>query len=259
LYGVLEHASAQCLDSLKRYTETTADLTAGTHLFRVAKMRRSMPLLPSRFRLMPLPPLSPKDLHNYCAEWSEPLGQLTDIDSKIAYVRKRLPALLENRLLITAVLNDIKKNSGEPRRRRHMLFDNEWCLHMDAKRRFSVRMYLYRPEELTVVHDHSSWGVLGCASGEMEIVKYSRKDDGQKNGYALLEETERITCTPGRTDTTLPLDEGIHRVGNPTDRTIVVINVYGTPLRRLYINCFDIENNRVTKIFPPRLKKKMPA
>ena len=208
---------------------------------------------------MPLPPVSLKDLHDYCTEWSDPLGQLSDNESKIAYVRQRLPALLENQLLITTVLNNIKQNSGGPERRRHILFDNEWCLHIDGKRRFSVRMYLFKPGEVTFIHDHSSWGVLGCASGEMEIVKYRRKDDGQKNGYALLEETERITRAPGRTDTTLPLEEGIHRVGNPTDQTIVVINVYGTPLRRLYINRFDIENNRVTKIFPPRLKKKRPA
>lgn len=205
---------------------------------------------------MPLSPVSPEALHAFCAEWSDPLGQLADIESKITFVQQRLPALLGNQPLITAVLNGIKQNSGRPERRRHMLFDNEWLLHMDARRRFSVRMYLYRPGEVTVVHDHSSWGVIGCASGEMEIVKYHREDDGQKNGYAHLEETERITCTPGRTDTTLPLDEGIHRVGNPTDQTIVVINVYGTPLRRLYINRFDIENNRVTKIYPPRLKKK---
>ena len=205
---------------------------------------------------MPLSPVSPKALHAFCAEWSDPLGQLADIESKITFVQQRLPALLGNQPLITTVLNGIKQNSGGPERRRHVLFDNEWLLHMDARRRFSVRMYLYRPGEVTVVHDHSSWGVIGCASGEMEIVKYHREDDGQKNGYAHLEETERITCTPGRTDTTLPLDEGIHRVGNPTDQTIVVINVYGTPLRRLYINRFDIENNRVTKIYPPRLKKK---
>jgi predicted metal-dependent enzyme (double-stranded beta helix superfamily) len=208
---------------------------------------------------MPLPSVNPKGFHDYCTEWSDPLGHLTDNESKIDFVRQRLPALLENQLLITAVLNDIKQNSDGSKRRRHMLFDNEWCLHMDSKRRFSVRMYLYKPGEVTFVHDHSSWGVLGCASGEMEIVKYRRRDDGQKNGYALLEETEQFTCTPGLTDTTLPLDEGIHRVGNPTDQTIVVINVYGTPLRRLYINRFDTKNMRVTKIYPPRLRKKMSA
>lgn len=208
---------------------------------------------------MPLPPVSSKALHDYCAEWSDPLGKFADTESKIAYVRQRLPALLRNQPLITAILHDIKRDAGGPERRRHMLFDNEWLLHLDAKRRFSVRMYLYRPGAVTFIHDHSSWGVLGSVSGKMEIVKYCRKDDRQKSGYALIEETKRITCIPGRTDSTLPLDKGIHRVGNPTDQTIVVINVYGTPLRRLYINRFDIENNRVTKIFPPRLIKKMLA
>jgi predicted metal-dependent enzyme (double-stranded beta helix superfamily) len=208
---------------------------------------------------MPLPPVSPEALHYFCAEWSDPIGQLADFGSKIAFVRQRLPVLLRNQPLITAVLNGIKRNTGGHERRQHLLFENEWLLHMDAKRRFSVRMYLYKPGEVTFIHDHSSWGVLGSASGKMEIVKYRRKDDGQKNGFAFIEETERIACTPGRTDTTLPLDDGIHRVGNPTDQNTVVINVYGTPLRRLYINRFEIGNNRITKIFPPRLKKSMSA
>ena len=81
---------------------------------------------------MPLSPLSPEALHDVCTEWSDPLGQLADIESKIAFVRQKLPALLENQLLINAVLNGIKQNSGGPKRRRHMLFDNEWRLHMDA-------------------------------------------------------------------------------------------------------------------------------
>ena len=66
---------------------------------------------------MQLSPVSLKYLHEYCAEWSDPLGQLTDNESKIAYVRQRLPALLKNQLLITAFLNDIKQNSGGAERR----------------------------------------------------------------------------------------------------------------------------------------------
>ncbi|MDZ7580974.1 MAG: hypothetical protein U5R30_10220 [Deltaproteobacteria bacterium] len=208
---------------------------------------------------MTLSLLSRADLHDHCAGWSDPLGQLGDDASKIAYVRRRLPDLLESRPLITAILGEIKRHTGGPERSGRMLFDNEWLLYMDARRRFSVRMYLYGPKEVTFVHDHSSWGVLGNASGKMEIVKYRRKDDGRKSGYALIEETQRMTFTPGRIDTTLPLDGGIHRIGNPTDQTIVVVNVYGTPLRRLFINHFDIENNRIAKIFPPQVKRKLLA
>jgi hypothetical protein len=93
----------------------------------------------------------------------------------------------------------------------------------------------------------------------MEIVKYRRMDDGSREDYAQIKESSRIACQPGLTDTTLPLDEGIHCVGNPTDKTIAIVNVYGSPLRRLFINRFDLKNNRVEKIFPPHLRKKQLA
>ena len=121
---------------------------------------------------------------------------------------------------------------------------------------FSLRMYLHEPGEYTPIHDHSSWGVLGNASGTMEIIKYRRMDDGSRDGFARIEESARITCNPGETDTTLPLNDGIHCVGNPTDKTIAIVNVYGSPIRRLFINRFVLEKNRVEKIFPPHLRRK---
>jgi hypothetical protein len=51
------------------------------------------------------------------------------------------------------------------------------------------------------------------------------------------------------------LNEGIHCVGNPSAKTIAIINVYGSPIRRLFINRFDVENNRVEKVFPLHLRK----
>jgi predicted metal-dependent enzyme (double-stranded beta helix superfamily) len=135
-----------------------------------------------------------------------------------------------------------------------MMFDNELLLYLDAQRRFSLRMYLHKPGEYTAVHDHGSWGVLGTASGILEIIKYRRVDDGRRAGYARLEETARCRRLPGHTDTTLPLNEGIHCVGNPTAKTIAVINVYGSPARRLFINRYDPENERVEKVFPAHLR-----
>ena len=35
-----------------------------------------------------------------------------------------------------------------------------------------------------------------------------------------------------------------------------MISVYGTPIRRLYINRYDMDNNRVYKMYPPRIRKK---
>jgi hypothetical protein len=38
-----------------------------------------------------------------------------------------------------------------------------------------------------------------------------------------------------------------------------MISVYGSPMRRLYINRFDYKNSKVEKLYPPRIKKKMLA
>ena len=206
---------------------------------------------------MPPPPLTLKKIHDYFSAWSDDLGNLTGIESKIHYCRTRIPEFLLNRSLIADILHGISSGAKNNAHSHRMLFDNEWLIHMDTRRRFSVRMYLHAPGNNTVVHAHSSWGVLGNPSGIMEIIKFDRQDDGKTEGYARLTQTERIRCLPGQTDFTLPLDEGIHRVGNPTNRTIAIINVYGTPMRRLYINHFDLEQNRVTRTYPPRLARRM--
>lgn len=208
---------------------------------------------------MPQPPKAPPELLSICSTWADGLGRLTRREDKIAYFRKKLPALLLNQPLISSILREISRDAAYPYRSRGTLFDNELLLHLDKRRRFSLRMYLQGPGEYTPIHDHSSWGVLGNASGKMEVIKYRREDDALKEDFARVRETNRITFHPGQTDTTLPLNDGIHQVGNPIDETLVVINVYGTPIRRLYINQFDAENNRVRKLFPPRLKKKMLA
>ncbi len=208
---------------------------------------------------MPSLPVTLEKMHDHFSTWSEDLGNLTGAENKIGYCRERIPALLLNRPLIADILRGITSGEENGHRRQRMLFDNEWLIHMDGRRRFSVRMYLHAPGDYTMVHDHSSWGVLGNPSGMMEIIKYTRKDDGKTDGYARLVQAERIRCLPGQTDFTLPLDKGIHRVGNPTNRTMAIINIYGTPIRRLYINHYDIEQNRVTKAFPPRLTRRMLA
>ena len=199
------------------------------------------------------------EVRDYFSIWSDVLGHLSTYEEKITFCREKIPELLLNQTLILDILRGMTSGAKDKDRSHRMLFKNEWLIHMDPRRRFSVRMYIHAPGDYTVIHDHSSWGVLGNPSGILEIIKYDREDNGLTDGFAQLKETERIRCRPGETDFTLPLDKGIHQVGNPTDQTIVVINIYGTPLRRLFINHFDLENNRVTKAYPPRLTKRILA
>jgi hypothetical protein len=166
------------------------------------------------------------------------------------YFRRELPSLLAERSLFTRILTDVVRGSDFPDLRQATLFENELVLYQDPARIFSLRLYFFSSEEHTSVHDHTSWGVSGSAFGELEIVRYRREDDGSNPDQAHLALSERIVLWPGETETTLPLDRGIHCTGNPSNGVTLMVSVYGPPLRRLYIQRFNLENGSAPRLFP---------
>lgn len=201
----------------------------------------------------------PLELHAICTRWAEEFEKLTIPEARIEYIRKELPALLLNESLFALILERASSGDTYPDIRQATMFNNEMILYLDRKRLFSIRLYLFGPDEFTPPHDHNSWGILGTVSGHLEVRKYKREDDGSREGYACLKEVQRLTLRPGETDVTLPLNKGIHRTGNSGQKTIGMVSVYGTPLRRLHINSYDVENHRVYKMFVPRIRKRMLA
>lgn len=177
----------------------------------------------------------------------------------MAFFRDELPSLLADRTLFEGILSGILNGNPHPDLRQETLFDNELVLFRDPGRLFSLRLYIFGPGAHTSVHDHTSWGVSGSAFGQLEVVRYRREDDGSNPDQAQLALSERLDLWPGEIETTLPLDQGIHRTGNPTEGITLMVSVYGTPLRRLYIRRFNLENGSVHRVFPPRFKKKMLA
>jgi predicted metal-dependent enzyme (double-stranded beta helix superfamily) len=164
-----------------------------------------------------------------------------------------------NRRLIKKILTDIVRGRRYPDVRQATLFLNEFILYINNQRLFSARLYIYDAGQYTPIHDHNSWGVYGCVSGKIEVIRYHREDDETRQGYARLRETERIILLPADTSVVRPLNDGIHQAGNPTSGTCVMFCVYGTPIRRLYVNQYDQTRNSVSRRYPPRLRKKQLA
>jgi len=191
--------------------------------------------------------------------WAESLHRLKEMEKRIFYIGKELPALLLNQRLFEKILTNIVKGQRYPDVRQATMFTNEIVLFINIKRLFSVRLYIYEPGQYTPIHDHNSWGVYGCVHNKIEVVRYRREDDETQPGYARLREIERPVLDPGQTASVLPLNDGIHKAGNPDGRTSVMLCVYGTPIRRLYVNQYDDRENSVIKLYPPRLRKKMLA
>ena len=177
-------------------------------------------------------------------------------NERIALMRTEMPALLLNHRLLKKIMTDIVKGKRYPDIRQATMFSNEFILYINNQRLYSVRLYIYEPGQYTPVHDHNSWGVYGCVSKEVEVIRYRRQDDETSQGYARLRETDRIMLRPGDTSVVRPLNDGIHQAGNPATDTCVMLSVYGTPIRRLYVNQYDLLQNRVSRLYPPRLRKK---
>jgi len=192
-----------------------------------------------------------------CREWLAGVQPLASPEDRMNYFRRELPSLLAERSLFARILTDVVRGSDFPDLRQSTLFENELVLYQDPARIFSLRLYFFRAEEHTSVHDHTSWGVSGSAFGELEIVRYRREDDGSNPHQALLASSERFVLWPGETETTLPFDQGIHRTGNPSNGITLMVSVYGPSLRRLYIQRFNLENGSVHRVYSPRVRKKM--
>ncbi|MFO7710031.1 MAG: hypothetical protein R6V84_17830 [Desulfobacterales bacterium] len=187
------------------------------------------------------------------------MAGISERAGRIGFFQEELPALLCDRGLFEGLFKMILRGEPYPDLRQETMFANELILYRDPGRLFSLRLYIFGSGEYTALHDHTSWGVSGPAYGRLEVVRYLRQDSGADPDRAQLVVSERRVVQPGETETTLPLDEGIHRTGNPDDGATLMVSVYGTPLRRLFIQRFNLETGRVQRVFPPRVKKRMLA
>ena len=195
-----------------------------------------------------------------CSKWGKGLKDFSDNASRISYMKQELPGIIADRRLIRSILSDIISGEYYPDIHYATMFDSEIILYRDPNRLFSLRIYLWDALEYDPVHDHNSWGVIGPALGDLEVISYGREDGGSQKDYAHLVECERKIIEPGNTYSVLPLNAGIHRTGNPNDQPIVQFSVYGQKLTdRNYVNTYDLHSGKISPLFSPPIKKSILA
>ena len=95
-------------------------------------------------------------------------------------------------------------------------------LHVEPDGSFSVVVLVWRPGQVTRIHDHLTWCVFGVIQGveheelfdgDLNLIGNSDNHIGDVSGFA----------PPG----------DIHRVHNTSDTTAVSIHVYGTDVTRI--------------------------
>jgi predicted metal-dependent enzyme (double-stranded beta helix superfamily) len=201
-------------------------------------------------------PQSLHELQTVFDRWAQSIQKIKSQNERIAFTRAEMPTLLLNRRLLKKILTDIVRGKRYPDVRQATMFLNEFILYINNQWLFSARLYIYEPGQYTPIHDHNSWGVYGCVSEKVEVIRYRREDDETRQGYAQLRETDRIILLPGDSSVVRPLNDGIHQAGNPVAATCVMLSIYGSPIRRLYVNQYDHIRKSVSRLYPPRLRKK---
>ena len=110
----------------------------------------------------------------------------------------------------------------------------QYLLHCDPLERFSVTSFVWGPGQLTPVHDHTVWGLVGIIRGAELSERFERQPDGRlvSRGVSHL--------PPGAIDPVSPTVGDIHKVSNAlADEVSISIHVYGANIGAVRRHVFD--------------------
>jgi predicted metal-dependent enzyme (double-stranded beta helix superfamily) len=142
----------------------------------------------------------------------------TDTTTIVAGVQSYLAPLLNHPDLLT----EEQRLPSPDRYRSHIVA-------IAPSRRFSVVSLVWLPGQVTPIHDHICWCVVGVLEGEEFEERYSLKEDEQGNRW-LARTGEWLVSPGGVTSALVPPEENIHRVRNAGEQLAISIHVYGADI-----------------------------
>lgn len=137
--------------------------------------------------------------------WSRTAALVADV------LRRNLP---------TPDLLAAEEQAGDPRSYQSHL------LHAERDGAFSIVAVVWRPGQVTPIHDHVAWCVVGVLIGveQEELFRCPTGDYLERAGHsANLVGSVTAFAPPG----------DIHRVHNPSESTTISLHIYGTDISRL--------------------------
>lgn len=165
-----------------------------------------------------------------CAIWGD--GKDPQLPFKVAALMEKLfAATTPDDPWMAAIIRD-----GKPSRE----------LYRDPARGFIQMGHVHKQGHRNTPHDHGPcWVVYGAFSGNTEIAKYKRTDDGSQAGKATLVQDELHRLTPGVVKPYLPGEiHSTHAVQGPG----VVFRFLSYDLDRIDRSRYDIDSGTVIAV-----------
>jgi 3-mercaptopropionate dioxygenase len=132
----------------------------------------------------------------------------------------RVAAALERHLPAPSVLT-AEQRAGDPESYRSHV------LHSEPDGSFSIVALVWRPGQVTRIHDHVTWCVFGVIQG----IEYEEQFALDESGGYLVEAGHTVSEAGDVSGFAPPGD--IHRVRNAGDRVAISIHIYGTDVSRI--------------------------
>jgi 3-mercaptopropionate dioxygenase len=118
-------------------------------------------------------------------------------------------------------LEDRYRRPAEDRYRQHVV-------HVHPEGKYSVVSLVWKPGQVTPIHDHRCWCVVGVLQGQETETRYHLREDAGGRFLVLWEEH---TYQAGSVCSLVPPDENIHQVANAgADGVTISMHIYGADI-----------------------------
>lgn len=129
----------------------------------------------------------------------------------------------------------------------------QYPLHVDARRRFSVVSFVWGPGQFTPVHDHTVWGVIGMLRGAERAQRYELDGNGVPRAVGRAE-----VLRPGDVAFVSPRLGDVHQVGNVFDDQVSIsVHAYGGDIGQIRRHVFTADGH--SKVFVSGYSAAIPA
>lgn len=106
----------------------------------------------------------------------------------------------------------------------------------------------FGPEELTPIHSHGAWGVIGVYQGSDRYQVWRRNDAGEGDGEAAVELIEERILGPGDVAVLPPPPQDIHAQQGHNGETAYEFVLFGKNVMQLPRLYFDPERGRAEEV-----------
>jgi 3-mercaptopropionate dioxygenase len=121
-------------------------------------------------------------------------------------------------------LEDRYRQPADDRYRQHVV-------HVHPEGKYSVVSLVWKPGQVTPIHDHRCWCVVGVLQGQETETRYRLRE---RDGNRFLVLWEQHTYEPGSVCLLVPPEENIHQVANAGIEGVTIsMHIYGADIATL--------------------------